>query len=98
MTSLARSRAPCRIARKLVEELLTVEPRKVLLLTDAYAVFLKLAKQQSLEPVKRSEFKAIVGPLIQDQFGICLRNDLKIDERQGVRGLKNVKLVQTATG
>jgi len=47
--------------------------------------------------VKRSEFKAMMVPLIQEQFNVCLRNDLKIDERQGVRGWKNMRMIQTAT-
>jgi len=75
--------------------LLTAEPGNVLLLADAYAVFLRLAKQQNLEPVKRSEFKAIIVPIVQEQFGVRLRNDLRIDERSGVRGWKNVRLNQT---
>lgn len=36
--------------------------------------------------------------LVQDQFGVCLRNDLVINERSGIRGWKNVKLVQTVPG
>lgn len=86
-----------RIARKFVGELLAAETGNVLLLADAYSVFLRLAKQQNLEVIKRSEFKAMMVPLIQDQFGICLRNDLQIDERQGVRGWKNVKLLSQTT-
>jgi len=86
-----------RIARKFVEELLCAEPGNILLLADAYNVFLKLAKQQSLGPVKRSEFKAMMVPLVQEQFNVCLRNDLQIDERQGVRGWKNMRLIQAVT-
>ena len=82
-----------RVARRFVESLLTAEPGKVLLLADAYSVFLRLAKQQNLEPVKRSDFKAMVVPIVQEQFGVRLRNDLRIDERSGVRGWKNVKMV-----
>ncbi len=82
-----------RVARRFVESLLTAEPGKVLLLADAYAVFLRLAKQHNLEPVKRSDFKAMVVPIVQEQFGVRLRNDLRIDERSGVRGWKNVKMV-----
>ena len=83
-----------RIARRFVDELLTAEPGNVLLLADAYAAYIKLVQQQNLETIKRSEFKAMVVPLVQDQFGICLRNDLVIDERSGIRGWKNVKLIQ----
>jgi hypothetical protein len=84
-----------RIARKFVEELLTAAPGNVLLLADAYAVFLKLVKEQNLEPIKRPDFKAMVSPFMQEKFAICLRNDLKIDERSGVRGWKNVGFGQT---
>jgi len=79
-----------RVARRFVDEMLCGEPGKVLLLADAFAQFLRLLKEQGLEPVKRSDFKALVTPMIRDQFNVCLRNDLKIDERQGVRGWKNV--------
>jgi hypothetical protein len=84
-----------RLARKFVDELLSVESGKVLMLGDAYAAFCALLKQGELESVKRSEFKAMVGPLIRDQFDVALRNDLVVDERQGVRGWKNLRLSQT---
>ncbi len=84
-----------RIARKFVEELLTAEPGNVLLLADAYAAFLKLVKERNLEPIKRPDFKAMVSPFMQEKFAICLRNDLVIDARSGVRGWKNVGFNQT---
>lgn len=83
------------MARRFVDALPTCEPANVLLLADAYAAFCKLVKQENLEPVKRANFKAMVVPLIKEQFNGCLRNDLRIDGRQGVRGWKNVKLLQT---
>jgi hypothetical protein len=84
-----------RIARKFVDELLTTAPGNVLLLADAYTAFLNLVKQNSLEPLKRSEFKDMVVPFVQEKFSVCLRNDLKVDERSGVRGWKNVGIIQT---
>jgi hypothetical protein len=84
-----------RLARKFVDELLSVESGQVLMLADAYTAFCSLLKQRELEPVKRSDFKAMVGPLIRDQFKVALRNDLVVDERQGVRGWKNLRLTQT---
>jgi hypothetical protein len=81
-----------RLARKFVEELLCAESGQVLYLADAYAHFTKLVKERNLEVVKRSEFKAMMVPLIQEQFGVRLRNDLVVDERSGVRGWKNVRL------
>ena len=80
-----------RIARRFVEEMLTSEPGSILLLPDAYAAFCQYLKQKEQGPIKRSEFKAVVEPLMRDQFNVCLRNDLRIDERSGVRGWKNVR-------
>jgi hypothetical protein len=48
-----------------------------------------------LEPVKRAEFKAMVVPMIKQQFNVSLRNDLVVDGRQGVRGWKGVAINQT---
>jgi len=79
-----------RIARRFVEEMLTAEPGKVLLLADAYAVFCDYLKQQNHAQIKRSDFKSVVEPLIREQFNVCLRNDLRIDERSGIRGWKNL--------
>ncbi len=80
-----------RIARRFVEEMLSSEPGNVLLLADAHDAFCKYLKLQQHEPIKRSDFKAVVEPLIRDQFNVCLRNDLRIDERSGVRGWKNMR-------
>jgi hypothetical protein len=87
-----------RIIRNFVDELLTNEPGQILKLADAYAVFRGLLKQRELPDVKRSNFKAVVVPLIKDEFDVALRNDLVVDGRQGVRGWKNVRLSQAATG
>lgn len=84
-----------RVARRFVSEMLTCEPGQILKLADAYAVFRGLLKQRDLPDIKRSDFKAVVGPLIRDQFSVALRNDL---DGAGVRGWKNVRLVQTGPG
>jgi hypothetical protein len=64
-------------------------PVQILRLADAYAVFRSLLKQRDLPDIKRSDFKAVVAPLITENFNVCLRNDL---EGAGVRGWKGVKL------
>ena len=51
-----------------------------------------LVKERNLDLIKRSDFKGLVAPLIQEQFGVHLRNDLVLDERGGVRGWNNVRL------
>jgi hypothetical protein len=87
-----------RIARVFVEQLLTSEPGQVLRLHDAYTSFLRLLKEKNLPEIKRCDFQAVVGPLIREQFDVALRNDLGADEGQGVRGWKNVRLLQTVPG
>jgi hypothetical protein len=87
-----------RVARIFVDSLLTSEPGQVLRLHDAYASFLHLLKEKNLPEIKRSDFKAVVGPLIREQFDVALRNDLGAEEGQGVRGWKGVKLLQTVPG
>ena len=70
----------------------------VLYLADAYAHFTKLVRERNLDVIKRSDFKGLVVPLIHEQFGVRLRNDLVVDERGGVRGWKNVKFQTGPTG
>ena len=83
-----------RIAKTFVDELLTREPGQILKLGEAYAVFQDLLKQRAIPGIKRSDFKAVVVPLMRDQFNVALRNDLGMDGG-GVRGWKDVMLRQT---
>jgi len=82
-----------RVAKLFVEQLLTSEPGQILKLAEAYNVFRGLLKQRELPDIKRSDFKAVVGPLIREQFNVALRNDLPGPDSCGVRGWKNVKLL-----
>jgi len=84
-----------KLARKYVDELLSAQSGQVLQLHDAYMAFCFFLKKRDLEPVKRSDFKAIVAPMIRDEFNVCLRNDLVVDGKPGNRGWKNVRLRQT---
>lgn len=84
-----------RIARVFVDDLLTRERGQILKLNDAYLFFRALLKQRDLPDIKRSDFKAVVAPLIRDQFNVALRNDLPSDGLSGVRGWKDLKLLQT---
>ena len=81
-----------RLARRFVDELLTSEPGQILMLQDAYTTFCSMLKKQELHPLKRSDFKAIVTPLIHDVFNAGLRNDLVVDGRPGTRGWKDLRL------
>jgi len=78
-----------RVARRFVDEVLSAEPGQILKLGDAYAVFRGLLKERDLPDIKRSDFKAVVVPLIKNQFNVCLRNDLA---GAGVRGWKGVAI------
>lgn len=87
-----------RVARKFVDELLESGPGQVLRLTDAFEAFRRLLKERELPDIKRSDFKAVVGPLIRNEFCVALRNDLIGDGVSGVRGWKGVKLIQSVPG
>ncbi len=78
-----------------VEEMLTSEPGLVLKLAEVFAVFRGLLKNMGLADINRSDFKAMVGPMITSNFNVALRNDLAQDGMSGVRGWKNVRMVQT---
>lgn len=54
-----------------------------------------LLKNKGLANIKRSDFKAEVGPLITLNFNVALRNDLAQDGMPGVRGWKNTRLLHT---
>jgi hypothetical protein len=84
-----------RVARKFVDEMLTSEPGQMLKLADAFSAFRGLLKLHAMPDIKRSDFHTVVTPLIKQTFNICLRNDLARSEGSGVRGWKNVRLVQT---
>ena len=83
-----------RLARKFVDELLTADSGKVLMLADAYLAFCRLLKERELAPVNRSDFKTMVVPIVKQEFDVALRNDLVVDGKQGIRGWKNVRLNQ----
>ena len=78
--------------------MLISETGQVLKLADAYSVFRELLKKSGLADIKRSDFKAVVGPMITSQFNVALRNDLAEDGKSGVRGWKNVRMLQTGPG
>jgi len=81
-----------RVLHRFVSELLICEPGKILMLQDAYTTFCALLKQRELGPVKRSNFKAMVVPIIKGELDVSLRNDLVVDGKQGIRGWKNLRL------
>ena len=83
-----------RVARRFVDEMLTSKPGEILRINDAFAVFRALLKQKELPDIKRSDFKAVLVPLIRDQFNVCLRNDLG----GSGRGWKGLKMVQSGLG
>lgn len=81
-----------RLLMKYVSEALSSEPGNLVMLKDAYEAYCRLVKRKELVPVKRSDFTAMVVPVIKDQFNVSLRNDLVVDGKSGQRGWKNVRL------
>ena len=52
-------------------------------------------KQRELEPIRRSQFRALIMPLVRESFDVGLRNDLFVNENHSV-GWKNVRLIEPA--
>jgi hypothetical protein len=84
-----------RICRRLVQEMFEPAEGQILLFNDVYAAFREMAKQRELEPIRRSQFRALIMPLVRESFDVGLRNDLCLNENQSV-GWKNVRLIEPA--
>jgi len=82
-----------RVARRFVDEVLTNEPGQILTLNEALAVFRLLLKEKNMPDIKRSDFRAVMVPLVREQFNVALRNDLRSG---GGRGWKGVKMLQSS--
>ena len=82
-----------RICRRLVQELLEPAEGRVLMLNDAYAMFRNMTRAKELEPIRLSQFKALMMPLVRESFAVGLRNDLIGPENRQVRGWKNLRVV-----
>ena len=68
---------------------------QILLFNDVYAAFREMAKQRELEPIRRSQFRGLIMPLVRESFDVGLRNDLFVNENHSV-GWKNVRLIEPA--
>ena len=70
-----------RLARTFCERALVSKPNEVMLIGLAYERFSEIVRQKDMSPIKRSEFKEMMKPLIRDRFNISLRNDLVVEGR-----------------
>jgi hypothetical protein len=80
-----------RLARVFVEKLLVPRPNEVILVSAAYDRFASIVRERELVPIKRSQFKDLVSPIIRERFGSGLRGDLVVDGRYQ-RGWKDLAL------
>jgi hypothetical protein len=80
-----------RLARMFVERLLVSRPNEVILVSAAYERFASIIRERELVPIKRSQFKDLVSPIIRERFGSGLRGDLVVDGRYQ-RGWKDLAL------
>jgi hypothetical protein len=71
--------------------MLVAKPSEVVLVAPAYERYIKLAKERDLLPIKRSQFKEMLKPLIRERFNSGLRCDLLVNDRYQV-GWKGVGL------
>jgi len=88
-----------RVARCFVEQVLERVPGETLLLTDAYLQFCEYLRSRGMEPVQRRIFKKLVPPVIQQEFELGIRNDIRGLEGAGWHcGWKGIRAVEVEAG
>jgi hypothetical protein len=80
-----------RLARLFVEKMLVSKPGEMMLACAAYDRFAALVRKKDLFPIKRSQFKDLVTPIIREKFDCGFRNDLVVENRYQ-HGWKNIGL------
>lgn len=80
-----------RLARAFVEHMLEPRPQQIMLIALAYESFARLIKEKEMLPIKRSQFKELMKPLVRERFNTSLRNDLVVDGRY-MQGWKDLAL------
>lgn len=86
-----------RLLRVMVETMLEPCQDSILTVTQAYAMFCKLANDRQLGPLKRSMFKVTMRELISQQFGLGLRRDVPDAQNKQQEAWKGVKLLNCET-
>ena len=85
-----------RLTRVYAEEILERQEGSVLTLAHAFMVFQQFLKQRDMPHIKRTEFKAMLAPVVRDTFNLGLRNDVFDQTTQhqtiGWKGLRAVEV------
>ena len=85
-----------RLARQFVGRSLTPQPGQLLSITDCYAGFTGYCRNNGVEPVARKLFRRMIVDIIQEEFGLGLRADLKNAEGRYQRGWKGLAVDMNA--
>ena len=64
-----------------MEKALKASPTEMILVGAAFEHYTKLARQRDLLPIKRSQFKEMLKPIIREKFNSGLRCDLVVNGR-----------------
>lgn len=77
---------------RFVRERVVRSPDKNLTVSDAYAGYMELCERLGVEPVGRRDFKGLVADVIQKDFGLGVRNDIRDGAGKYQRGWKGLCL------
>lgn len=83
-----------RLARVLVETMLEPREGACLTVTQAYDVFCRLSQQRQLGFLKRSMFREIMRELVNERFGLALRNDVPDAQNRQQQAWKDLAMVE----
>ena len=87
---------PAQAARRFIQSTVKPKPGQVLSIGDCYAGFADYCRNNGVEPVARKAFRQLVVEIIQEEFGLGLRADLKNDAGRYQRGWKGLAVDMNA--
>ena len=84
-----------RLMRNLVETMLEPREGACLTVTQAYNVFCNLSQTRKLGPLKRAEFRGVMRDLVNERYGLALRNDVPDALNHHQQAWKGLAMVET---
>jgi hypothetical protein len=84
-----------RLMRVLVETMLERKEGACLTVTQTYELFCRLSQQRQLGPLKRSVFRGIMRDLVNERYGLALRNDVPDAQNRQQQAWRGLALVES---
>lgn len=73
-----------------IREGMVVEPQQITTVKDAYQHFSRYCEIHGFTPVERKHFKSLIAEVVRGEFGLGLRNDLKVNGGRATSGWRGI--------